>query len=120
MSKHWITGCAVVMVLFGAAPTNARAQEKYTIKLKEVGPGETLRAESRETTLSKNQTQMEKEKAPGKTMEEKTMKDLVFTETVLLRLLRACPLQGMHLLSPFFYRQTVLPALSILAVLLLL
>jgi hypothetical protein len=85
MSKHWITGCTVVMVLFEAVPTSALAQEKYTIKLKEVGPGETLRAESRETTLSKNQTQMEKDKAPGKATEEKTTKELVFTETVLLR-----------------------------------
>jgi hypothetical protein len=66
-------------------PVAIRAQEKYTVKLKEVGVGQTLHAESKEVTTSTTQTMGEKDKTPGKPSEEKSRRDLVFTETVLER-----------------------------------
>jgi hypothetical protein len=83
--KRWIAGFAAVAVLVFAAPTSVQAQEKYTIKLKEVGIGDTLRTESKETTVTKSQTMGEKDKQPGKTTEEKFTRDLLFQETVVER-----------------------------------
>ena len=83
--KRWIAECAALVVLVVVAPTSVRAQEKYTIKLKEVGIGDTLRTESKETTVTKSQTIGEKDKQPGKTTEEKLTRDLLFLETVVER-----------------------------------
>jgi hypothetical protein len=83
--KRWIAGWAAIAVLGIVAPASVRAQEKYTIKLKEVGIGDTLRTESKETTLTKSQTMGEKDKQPGKTTEEKFARDLLFLDTVVER-----------------------------------
>jgi hypothetical protein len=76
---------AAIAVLLVAAPTSLRAQEKLAIKLKEIGIGETLRVESKETTVSKSQTMGEKDKQAGKATEEKFTRDLLFLETVVER-----------------------------------
>jgi hypothetical protein len=83
--KRWTAVLAVLIVVVAVAAPRARGQEKFTIKLKELGPGETLRAESKEITVNKTQNQGEKDKEPSKAVEEKVTKDLVFTETVIQR-----------------------------------
>jgi hypothetical protein len=83
--KRPIAAWAALTVFVAVTPSAAQAQDKYSIQLKELGPGGTLRAESKATIVSKTQTQVEKEKQPGKATEEKTVTDLVFIESVLQR-----------------------------------
>lgn len=73
-----------VAVLFAAAVPSS-AQEKFSIKLKELGEGESLRFESREESTYKNKISIEKEKEPGKTQESSVKIHVSFVEQVLER-----------------------------------
>jgi hypothetical protein len=72
----------VVVALVTAGPT--LAQEKFTIKLKELGQGDVSRVELIESQKFKNVTTVEKEKEP-KTEENQRAKHILYTETILVR-----------------------------------
>ena len=70
-----------IAFVFMLLPQTAHAQEKYTIKLKEVAAGDTWRIEVKETGDSKTTNTIGKEKP--KTEENKSSKHLLFTETII-------------------------------------
>ena len=78
-----VTGLTIVVGLLLQTP--AGAQQKYTIKLKELGKDEAAHVEVKETMVHKSKTSIEKDKNPPRTEEEKLTKHLVFTEYVLER-----------------------------------
>jgi len=74
----------VAAVILVPAIAQPQAQEKYTIKFKELNQGESSRVESKETMTMKTTTTIEKQKEPA-AQEFKGSKHYLFTQTVLER-----------------------------------
>ena len=72
----------LVAVIWMLPAGTGLAQEKYTIKLKELGKGDSSRVERKEEMNMKTSVILEKEKVP-KSQDFKTTKLHVFTDTIL-------------------------------------
>jgi hypothetical protein len=64
---------------------DGQAQTKYTLKIRDIAPGESARVELKDTSVFKTKTVVEKEKDTGKFDESKIAKHFLYTETVLER-----------------------------------
>jgi hypothetical protein len=76
---------ALLVTLAALLPTAAQAQDKYTIKLKELGTGDSARVEIKDTTAFKLAITGDKDKPPAPPKEFKSTKHLLYTDTVLER-----------------------------------